>query len=298
MILSGKEVSAAVYSRIESQIASLSEKHSVTPGLAVVLVGEDPASQSYVNSKAKKCEKLGIYSEKHVLDTDTSQADVLALIDTLNNKPEINGILVQSPQPPQIDERAIIDAINPQKDVDCFHPVNVGKMLIGDEDGFVPCTPAGVMEILAHYEIETQGKHAVVLGRSNIVGKPMCALLSRKGKYANCTVTMCHSRTQNLNEICLQADIIIAATGIPEMVRGDMVKDDVVIIDVGINRVDDASDKRGYRLVGDVAFDEVEPKASAITPVPGGVGPMTIAMLLQNTIRAACQQNSIALESL
>lgn len=298
MVLDGKEVSGAVFKRVAAQVDALKDEHSLTPGLAVVLVGKDPASQVYVNMKAKRCKKYGLYSEKHELQEDAAQEDVIGLVERLNNDPGIHGILVQSPPPPHIDERAVIETINPSKDVDCFHPVNVGKMLIGDTDGFVPCTPAGVMEMLKYYSIDTQGKNAVVLGRSNIVGKPMAVLLSRKGDNANCTVTICHSRTKDLAGICREADILVAAIGRAEMVTSDMVKDGVVVIDVGINRIDDPQAKRGYRLVGDVAYDEVSAKASAITPVPGGVGPMTIAMLLQNTIIACCMQNNIDINSL
>jgi len=206
----------------------------------------------------------------------------------------VHGILVQSPTPKQIDERAVTEALSPVKDVDCFHPYNVGKLLIGDEDGFLPCTPNGVMEMIKHYDIETSGKHAVVLGRSNIVGKPMAVLLGRKGEHANCTVTVCHSRTQRLNDICAQADILVAAIGRANFVTADMVKQGAVVIDVGINRVDDASRERGYRLVGDVDFERVAEKCSYITPVPGGVGPMTIAMLLQNTVTACKLQHDIS----
>ncbi len=298
MIMKGKEVSQTVCARVKSQVEALKSRHGLQPGLAVVLVGEDPASAVYVKSKAKKCEELGIYSARHDLPTEATQEEVLAVVNQLNNDPQIHGVLVQSPPPPQIDERALIEAINPAKDVDCFHPQNVGKMLIGDEGGFVPCTPAGIMEILKYYQIETVGKHAVVLGRSNIVGKPMAVLLSRKSQHANCTVTICHSRTADLAAMTRQADILIAAIGRAAMVSADMVKEGVVVVDVGINRVADPAAKRGYRLIGDVAFEEVSEKAAAITPVPGGVGPMTIAMLMQNTITACCHQHGIAGDTL
>ena len=297
-ILDGKEVSNHVIERVGKYVKSLADKHQIQPGLAVVLVGEDPASQVYVNMKVKKCEALNIYSEKHSLAADASQEEVIALVKKLNNAPKINGILVQSPPPPHIDERAIIDAVAAVKDVDCFHPTNVGKMLIGDEDGFVPCTPAGVMEIIKYYDLETSGMHAAVVGRSNIVGKPMQALLSRKGKHANCTVTMCHSGTKNLANHVKQADLVVAAVGRPEIITGDMIKEGAIVIDVGINRVDAPETKRGYKLVGDVEYDAASERASAITPVPGGVGPMTIAMLMQNTITACCQQNNISIEEL
>ncbi len=298
MILDGKAVAQSVFDRVATQTEALKRDHGLTPGLAVVLIGDDPASRVYVNMKEKRSKKYGLHSAKHVLPEDATQSDVIGLVEQLNNDPAIHGILVQSPPPPQIDERQVIEAINPKKDVDCFHPTNVGAMLIGDEDGFVPCTPAGVMEILKYYDIETSGKHAVILGRSNIVGKPMAVLLSRKGDYANCTVTICHSRTKDLPAMTREADILIAAIGRAEMVTADMVKDGVVVIDVGINRIDDPEAKKGYRLVGDVAYDEVSQKASAITPVPGGVGPMTIAMLLQNTITACCGLNGIDISSL
>ena len=297
-ILDGKKVAASVFEIVAQQVDTLKTSHSITPGLAVVIVGSDPASQVYVNMKVKRCKKLGITSKKYELPENTSQDDLLALVRQLNEDPEIHGILVQSPPPKHIDEETVIETISPAKDVDCFHPENVGRMLIGQPDGLVPCTPAGVMEIIKYYGIETSGRHAVVVGRSNIVGKPMAALLIQKTDPGNCTVTVCHSRSQNLPDIVKQADIVIAAVGRPGMVTGDMIKDGAVVIDVGINRIDDADAPKGYRLVGDVAYDEAAPKSSAITPVPGGVGPMTIAMLLRNTIRACCSQNGIDVNSL
>lgn len=222
----------------------------------------------------------------------------MALIDELNADDAINGILVQSPPPAHIDEQAVIEAIDPKKDVDCFHPENDGRVLIGDSDGIAPCTPAGVVEILKYYDIQTSGKHAVIVGRSNIVGKPMAALLVQKADYANSTVTICHSRSSDLAGIVRLGDIVIAAVGRPEMITGDMIKEGAVVIDVGINRIDDPDSPKGYRLVGDVAYDEAAAKASAITPVPGGVGPMTIAMLLENTIKACCRQNGIDFKAL
>lgn len=294
-LIEGKVVSESVLNQVKQDVAAIKEKHGITPGLEVVIAGDDPASQVYVRNKVLKATEMGMHSAKHELSNDATQEDILGLVDKLNNDPKVHGILVQSPPPPQIDEREVIDAINPKKDVDCFHPYNVGKMLIGDEDGFLPCTPFGVMAMLEHYDIETSGKHAVVLGRSNIVGKPMTALLSRKGKYANCTVTMCHSRTQNLEEMCASADIIVAAIGVPQFVKANMVKEGAVVIDVGINRIEDASKKSGFRLVGDVDFDAVAEKCSYITPVPGGVGPMTIAMLLKNSVTACCTQHGITL---
>ena len=292
-IIDGKKIAAEVNEDNRKEISILARERNLQPGLAVVLVGEDPASQVYVNMKDRKCQELGIYSAKHILDKDASMQEVLELIDQLNNDPKINGILFQSPPPPQIDEEKIIEAINPAKDVDCFDERNVGKMLIGKRDGFFPCTPYGVMILLERSAIDPCGKHAVIVGRSNIVGKPMMSLLVQKADGANATVTCVHSRTKNLAELTRQADILIAAIGKPEFVTGDMVKEGVVVIDVGVNRVEDPSAKRGYRLTGDVKFDEVSEKASYITPVPGGVGPMTIAVLMQNTIKACKMQNKI-----
>ncbi len=283
ILIDGKTVSAAVNAETARKCAELTQKYGCRPGLAVVLVGDDPASQVYVASKVKKCAEVGIESEKIVLPPTASQKEVLEVIDRLNGDSRIHGILVQSPPPPQIDEEKIILAIDPRKDVDCFHPFNAGKMLQGDMTGFLPCTPWGVMKLLEYYKISLAGKKAVVLGRSNIVGKPMMCMLSCKGVDA--TVTLCHSRTANLEEELKRADLIVAAIGKPEFVRGSMVKEGAVVIDVGINRIPDATRPKGYRLTGDVAFDEVAPKASVITPVPGGVGPMTIAMLMRNTLR-------------
>ena len=268
-LIDGKTISARVNAETAAEVASIVEKYGKKPGLAVVLVGENPASQVYVASKVKKCQELGIYSEKIVLDKDTTQEELLKVIRSLNENDAIHGILVQSPAPPQIDEGAIVEAIDPDKDVDCFHARNVGKMLLGDMDGFLPCTPWGVMELLERSGISAAGKHAVILGRSNIVGKPMMALLSAKGKTADATVTLCHSRTKDIAAFTRQADLIVAAIGKPEFLRGDMVKEGVIVVDVGINRVSCAGTKTGYKLVGDVCFEEVAPKASRITPVPG-----------------------------
>lgn len=292
-IIDGKKISVSVNAETAQAVAALKDENNLTPGLAVVLVGEDPASQVYVNMKVKKCHELGIFSDKRVLPADSTQDELLALIDELNHDPKINGILVQSPPPPQIDEAAVVDAINPKKDVDCFHAENVGKMLLGDDQGFLPCTPHGVMVLLERSGVDCSGKHAVVIGRSNIVGKPMMALLVQKAQGANATVTVCHSRTQNMEELTRQADIVVAAIGKPGFVTADMIKDGAVVIDVGINRVEDAAAPRGYKLVGDVAYDEVAEKASLITPVPGGVGPMTIAMLMHNTVKACKIQNGV-----
>jgi len=259
----------------------------VIPGLAFVRVGEDPASKVYVGRKEKACAELGIVSQTHVLAANTSEADLLALIGRLNEAKELHGILVQAPLPRQIRESVVFSSVLPSKDVDGFHPVNVGKLMLGDATGFRPCTPAGVMELLARSGVKTEGAEVVVLGRGNIVGKPMTAMLCQKGQGANATVTLCHSATRDLAAHCRRADIIIAAMGVAEFLKADMVKPGVVVMDVGVNRVPDATTKTGARLVGDVDFKNVQPIAGKITPNPGGVGPMTIAMLLQNTVLAA-----------
>ncbi len=290
-IIDGKAIAETINNETAMSVADLARSYSLQPGLAVVLIGENPASQVYVNMKVKKCHELGIYSEKHLLAQDAPMSEVLELIEKLNNDPAINGILVQSPPPPQIDEETVVAAIRPDKDVDCFHAENVGKMLIGKNDGFFPCTPHGVMVLLERSGVDPCGKHAVIIGRSNIVGKPMMALLVQKATGANATITVVHSRTPDIASYTRQGDILIAAIGKPEFVTADMVKDGATVIDVGINRVDDPTAKRGYRLVGDVKFDEVSRKAALITPVPGGVGPMTIAMLLHNAVKACKMQN-------
>ncbi|MBE6750267.1 MAG: bifunctional methylenetetrahydrofolate dehydrogenase/methenyltetrahydrofolate cyclohydrolase FolD [Ruminococcaceae bacterium] len=279
-LIDGKVISAAVKERVRNGVSELNAK-GITVGLAVIIVGEDPASKVYVANKKKACEALGIISEEYALPENTTQEELLNLIKELNAKKSINGILCQLPLPRHLDEKLIINSILPEKDVDAFHPVNVGKIMIGDYD-FVPCTPAGVMEMLKYENIDVEGKTCVVIGRSNIVGKPMGMLLLHK----NGTVTICHSRTKNLKEICSSADILVAAVGKANFVTADMVKDGAVVIDVGMNRVDG-------KLCGDVDFPSVSKKASAITPVPGGVGPMTIAMLMQNTLTAAKRQNNI-----
>ena len=283
-ILNGKEIAAEALAGCREQVQNLGAR-GVTPGLAVVIVGKDPASHVYVSSKVKTCADLGIYSRRIELPEDTSQEDVVGVVTDLNADPSIHGILVQSPPPPHIDEAEIIRLIDPDKDVDGFHPVNVGKLVMEDDSGFVPCTPQGCIHLLERAGIETNGANAVVIGRSMIVGKPMALLLMGKG--INATVTVAHSRTGDLAKVCRQADILIPAIGRPEFVTADFVKEGAVVIDVGINRVEDSSKQRGYRLVGDVAYEEVAPKCRAITPVPGGVGPMTIAMLMSNTIKAA-----------
>jgi methylenetetrahydrofolate dehydrogenase (NADP+)/methenyltetrahydrofolate cyclohydrolase len=289
-LIEGRAVAEKVYAELRAEIAGL-KKNGRTPGLAVVLVGDNPASRAYVRSKDKMCRDLGLHSVKLELPADTTQSDLLARVEELNRDSSVHGILVQSPPPKQIDEAAIVRAIDPNKDVDGFHPLNVAKLALGDESGFVPCTPLGCQRLLLETGIEIAGAHVVVLGRSMIVGKPMALLLMRKGKGGDATVTVVHSRSKRLADITRSADILVAAIGQPEFVRAEHVRDGAVVIDVGINRVDDATVERGYRLVGDVAFAEVSEKASAITPVPGGVGPMTIAMLMANTVRA-CRQSA------
>jgi len=287
-IIDGKAVAAKVHEETRQAVAELKQK-GVTPGLAVVLVGADPASAAYVRSKDRMCQKLGLHSVKHELPAETSQKELIAVVRQLNDDPAIHGILVQSPPPKHIDEAAVIEAIDPAKDVDGFHAVNVAKMAFGDPTGFVPCTPLGCQRLLIDAGIEIEGAHVVILGRSMIVGKSLALLLMQKADHANATVTIVHSRSKNLAEITRSADILVAAIGVPEFVKADHVGDGAVVIDVGINRVDDASRERGYKLVGDVAYDEVAPTTSAITPVPGGVGPMTIALLMSNTVKA-CRQ--------
>jgi methylenetetrahydrofolate dehydrogenase (NADP+)/methenyltetrahydrofolate cyclohydrolase len=285
-ILDGKTVAATVLDACRVETAVLKTR-GITPGLAVVLVGEDPASQVYVGSKARTCAELGFYSQKIELPASTTQQELLDVVRRLNADPAIHGILVQSPPPKHIDEAAIIRAIDPRKDVDGFHPENVAKLVLEDPTGFVPCTPAGCMKLLESAAIATAGAEAVIIGRSMIVGKPMALLLVSKNSSA--TVTIAHSRSRDLPAICRRADILVAAVGRPEMVKADWIKPGAVVIDVGINRVADPAKKSGYRLTGDVAYQEVAPRCGAITPVPGGVGPMTIAMLMQNTLQAARQ---------
>lgn len=285
-VIDGKAVAAAVLEECRSEVAELTSQ-GITPGLAVVLVGSDPASQVYVGSKARTCVDLGIHSRKIELPEETTQDELIKVVEELNADPAIHGILVQSPLPSHMNEEAVVRTIDSRKDVDGFHPENVAKLALEDASGFVPCTPAGCMRLLKEAGVETRGANVVVIGRSMIVGKPMALLLMAKGSDA--TVTVAHSRSRDLPGICRQADIVIAAVGRPEMVKEDWVKDGAVVIDVGVNRVDDATKKRGYRLTGDVAYEEVAPKSAAITPVPGGVGPMTIAMLMKNTLKAARQ---------
>ena len=287
-LIEGRAIAEKVYLDLRQEIAEMKSK-SVTPGLAVVLVGDNPASRAYVRSKDKMCRDLGLHSVKLELPSSTTQMELLARVEELNRDPTIHGILVQSPPPKQIDEAAIVGALDPLKDVDGFHPENVAKLVIGDPSGFVPCTPLGVQRLLIESKIDISGAHVVILGRSMIVGKPLALLLMQKSKYANASVTVMHSQSGDLEKITRSADIVIAAIGQPKFVKVEHVRDGAVVIDVGINRVEDAASERGYRLVGDVAFDEVSKKASAITPVPGGVGPMTIAMLMSNTVKAARQ---------
>jgi len=287
--IDGKAVASKVLESVSKEVAELKEQ-GVTPGLAVVLVGEDPASKVYVGSKVRKCEELGIYSRKVTLPADASEAELRALIAELNNDPQINGILVQSPLPGDLRkiEDDIVEDIDPAKDVDGFHPINVAKLVMGDDSGFVPCTPAGCIELLKSEGVELSGKRAVVVGRSMIVGKPLASLLLNE----SCTVTIAHSRTDDLPAVCREADILLVGVGVPELVKKDAVKRGAYVIDVGINRVDDPSKKKGYRLVGDVAYDDVFSECEAITPVPGGVGPMTIALLMKNTVKAAKLQSA------
>ena len=284
-IVSGKEVSTKVKEEIALEVEKLKENGSKVPHLAAILVGNDGASQTYVNAKVKACEKVGFESTLVQLDSDITEEDLLNEVEKLNNNSAIDGYIVQLPLPKHIDEQKVTEAINPSKDVDGFHPVSLGKMLL-DLPSFLPATPYGITEMLKHYNIPTEGKHCVVIGRSHIVGSPMSVLMARNSSPGNCTVTITHSRTQNLKEITLQADILIVAIGKPEFVTADMVKEGATVIDVGIHRVEDSSKKSGFKLLGDVKFDEVAPKCAFISPVPGGVGPMTIACLLKNTLLA------------
>lgn len=293
-LIDGKAIADQVHAQTAADIQQLKSAHQLTPGIAVILVGENPASVAYVGMKDKMAAKLGLYSERHNLPASTTEIELLTLIKSLNENPRIHGILVQSPTPPHINEDNIFDAVDPRKDVDGFHPVNVGKLALGDPTGFAPCTPAGVHILLTRSNVKIEGRHVVILGRSRIVGKPLALILMQKAKHANATVTVCHSRSENLAEHTRRADILIAAIGVPRFVKADMVRDGAVVIDVGVNRVEDKSVEKGYRLVGDVDFDAVKDKASLITPVPGGVGPMTIAMLMSNTVKACKQIHGLA----
>jgi methylenetetrahydrofolate dehydrogenase (NADP+)/methenyltetrahydrofolate cyclohydrolase len=284
--IDGIAVAAKVMEETRIRIAALAQR-GITPGLAVVLVGDDPASRAYVRSKDRKAAELGLHSVKKELKADTTQAELLAVVAELNADPSIHGILVQSPPPPHIDEAEIVKAIDPRKDVDGFHPVNVAKLAMEDPTGFVPCTPLGCIRLLMEAGIETAGRKAVVVGRSMIVGKPMALLLMKRGPGGDATVTIAHSRTRDLAEVTREADIVIAAIGRPHFLGADHIREGAVVIDVGINRIEDPSHPKGYRLVGDVDYDAVAEKCAAITPVPGGVGPMTIAMLMSNCVTAA-----------
>ena len=284
-LLDGKKIASEIRKELKEKIDDLKSKGRAVPGLVAILVGENPASQIYVASKSKACEEIGMKTKVEKLPSTLSEKELISIIEKYNSDSEYHGILVQLPLPKHINENKIIEAISPKKDVDGFHPMSVGNLVIGKET-FVSCTPAGIQELLKRYYINTRGKHVVVVGRSNIVGKPIANLLLQKNDYANSIVTVCHSAASDISYYTKQADILIAAIGKPEMIKGDMVKDGVVVIDVGINRIEDKTFSKGYRIVGDVAFQEVSAKASYITPVPGGVGPMTIAMLLSNTFKA------------
>ncbi len=288
VVIDGKKVSEQIKAELKVKVESL-KKEGIIPGLAAVLVGNNPASESYVNGKARACEKIGVYSEVIRRPADITQAELETIVRGLNQRPEIDGILVQSPLPGHIDELTVTLTIDPHKDVDGFHPHSVGMLLLG-RPTFRSCTPYGVIELMRRYNIDPSGKEVVILGRSNIVGKPLAAMLIQKAAMADATVTVCHSRTKNMKEICRRADILIAAMGRPELVQADMIKDGAVVIDVGINRVEDPGRDKGYRLVGDVDYEACRHKATFITPVPGGVGPMTIAMLLTNTVYSAEQR--------
>jgi len=284
-IISGTEIAKQIREELKQEIAELKEKHNLVPGLVTVLVGEDPASQVYVGQEEKTSNALGIYSERHDLPAETTQQELLALVDKLNKDPKIHGILVQLPLPKHLNEEEVLYAIDPMKDVDGFHPVNVGKLMIG-EPNYLPCTPAGIQQLLIRSNIETEGAEVVVVGRSNIVGKPIANILLQKAPGANATVTLCHTRTRDISFHTRRADIIIVAAGKPKAITADMVKEGVVVIDVGVNQVGTTPDGKRI-LAGDVDFDTVKEKAKAITPVPGGVGPMTITMLMKNTVKAA-----------
>lgn len=284
-LIDGKKISNEIKNELRIQIEELKRQGKNVPGLAAILVGDNPASQIYVSSKSKSCQEIGMRSVVEKLNADITQNELISIIKKYNEDENFHGILVQLPLPKHIDENKIIESISPEKDVDGFHPVSVGNLVIG-KDTLVSCTPAGIQELLKRYNINTQGMHVVVVGRSNIVGKPIANLLLQKNKFANSVVTVCHSAASDLSVFTKQADILIAAIGKAEMIKADMVKEGVVVIDVGINRIEDSTNSKGYRIVGDVAFEEVSKKSSFITPVPGGVGPMTIAMLLSNTFKA------------
>ncbi len=284
-IIDGKEIAQQIRTELAADVQHLKAK-GIVPGLGVILVGEDPASKSYVTAKEKACHDIGIFSDDNRLPADATQAELLALIAKMNADPRINGILVQLPLPKHLSESEVLLAIDPDKDVDGFHPMNVGRMVVG-EKAFLPCTPHGVLQMMARSGVKIEGAHAVIVGRSNIVGKPLANMLMAKGRMANATVTVCHTKTKDIGHYTRQADIVIAAAGRPNTVTADMIREGAVVIDVGVNRVEDATKKAGFRLVGDVDFEACKAKASMITPVPGGVGPMTITMLLFNTVESA-----------
>lgn len=292
VIIDGKAIAAEIREGIREHVIELKKK-GIVPGLAVVLVGDDPASAIYVRNKTKACEEAGIRSYEFILPGETSQADLLSLVDRLNADRDVNGILVQLPLPRHIDEKAIINRISPDKDADGFHPMNAGRIMIGDDDCFPPCTPLGCQELIYRNVNNLKGKHLVVVGRSNIVGKPIANMMVQKNDRANCIVTICHTAAKDIGQYTRQADILVVAAGVPEMITADMVKPGAVVIDVGTNRIPHPSEPGKTKLAGDVKFDEVKEIASAITPVPGGVGPMTITMLLKNTVKACCLQNGI-----
>lgn len=292
-ILSGKEVAAEMREELRREVESLKERHNLTPGLAVVLVGDNPASKSYIRGKRRACQKTGMHSIEDNLPAEATIEDVVDVVERLNGDPDIHGILVQLPLPGDLDEGRVLNAVDPNKDVDGLHPVNLGRLL-RDEAGFIPCTPHGVQQMLMRGGIDVAGQHVVIVGRSVLVGRPLANLLTRKAEGANATVTICHTGTRDLPAFTREADILVVAAGGPSTITADMVRDGAVVIDVGVNQVPDASRKRGYRLVGDVDYDNVRLKASVITPVPGGVGPMTITMLLYNTILSAKRANGLA----
>lgn len=291
-LIDGRAIADQIHEETQRRVIALKDRCG-PPGLVFVRVGEDSASRVYVGMKQKACERLGIQSQIQVLPQETTEKELLGLIGELNVNPAIHGILIQAPLPEHINEANIFSAVSPNKDVDGFHPLNVGKLLLGDTDGFIPCTPAGVHELLIQSRTPIDGANVVILGRGNIVGKPMAAILCQKSEHANATVTLCHSRTSNIHEHCQRADILIAAIGTPQFVKEDMIKPGAVVIDVGVNRIPDSEAKNGSRLVGDVDFDAVQKKAGLITPNPGGVGPMTIAMLLRNTTQACAKANGL-----
>lgn len=290
-ILNGKKTAKEILDTLEIDVAQRAATGKKVPHLAAILVGNDGASETYVASKVKACNQIGFISTLIHFDDKVAEQRLLEKIEELNEDMSVDGILVQLPLPSHISEKKVIESISPLKDVDGFHPENIGRMVLGEEEAFISATPHGIMLLLEHNKISTKGKHAVIIGRSHIVGRPLSILLSNNSKPGNCTVTVCHSKTINLKEICLQADIIVAALGVPKFLKVDMVKEGAVVIDVGITRVPDAGKKKGYRIVGDVDFDEVAPKCSYITPVPGGVGPMTIAALMKNTFKACVERN-------